>query len=41
MTVAHVIYIPFVLLLGITLGYTLGVRAVRAELERQRRKLRE
>ncbi len=32
--VEHVIYIPGVLLVGIVIGYTLGARAVRAEIER-------
>ena len=33
-TVEHIIYIPGVLLVGIVVGYTLGARAVRAEIER-------
>ena len=33
-TIEHVIYIPGVLLVGIVVGYTLGARAVRAEIER-------
>lgn len=37
-TIEHVIYIPGVLLVGIVLGYTLGARAVRAELERVRKR---
>jgi uncharacterized protein YneF (UPF0154 family) len=37
-TVAHVIYIPAVLLVGLILGYTLGARAVRAELDRARKR---
>lgn len=41
MTVAHVIFIPVVLLVGILLGYTLGARAVRADVERQRKRLKE
>jgi uncharacterized protein YneF (UPF0154 family) len=41
MTPQHVIYIPCVLLFGLITGYVLGARAVRAELERQRRKLKE
>jgi hypothetical protein len=31
MPIEHVIYIPGVLLVGITLGYVLGARAVRNE----------
>lgn len=41
MTAEHVIFIPSVLLLGLMIGYTLGARAVRAELEKKRRKLKE
>ncbi|MCC6216052.1 MAG: hypothetical protein IT376_14395 [Polyangiaceae bacterium] len=40
-TPAHVIYIPAMLLLGLVVGYTLGARAVRAEQERARQRLRE
>lgn len=40
MTVEHVIYIPGVLLIGVTLGYVLGARAVRNELERMRKRAR-
>ena len=34
-TIAHVIYIPGILLVGIAIGFALGARAARAELERQ------
>lgn len=37
MPLAHLLYIPGILLVGITIGYVLGARAARAELERQRR----
>ena len=37
MPVEHIIYIPGVLLIGVTIGYVLGARAARAELERRRR----
>lgn len=37
-TIEHVIYIPGVLLVGIVVGYTLGARAVRAELEKVRKR---
>jgi len=37
-TVEHIIYIPGVLLVGIVVGYTLGSRAVRAEIERLRKR---
>lgn len=38
MTAEHVIYIPGVLLLGLTIGYVLGTRAVRAEYARQKKR---
>lgn len=38
MTFEHIIYIPGVLLIGLTLGYVLGARAVRAELEASRKR---
>jgi hypothetical protein len=41
MTFEHIIYIPGVLLIGLILGYTMGARAVRAELDRVRRRMRE
>jgi hypothetical protein len=41
MTPQHVIYIPTVLMLGLIVGYTLGSRAVRAELERRKRRMKE
>ena len=41
MTAAHFVYIPVVLLMGLIAGYTLGARAVRAELERRRRRMKE
>jgi hypothetical protein len=40
-TPEHVIFIPGVLLIGLVLGYTLGARAARAELEKRRRRARE
>lgn len=40
-TADHVIYIPAILLIGTVVGYILGVRAARAELEKKRRKARE
>lgn len=40
MTFEHIIYIPGVLFVGLTLGYALGARAVRAEFERQKKKSR-
>ena len=41
MTVQHVIYIPFVLMIGLIAGYILGARAVRAELEKKKRRMKE
>lgn len=41
MTFEHVIYIPGVLLVGLTVGYMLGARAVRAEVERLRKRAKE
>jgi hypothetical protein len=41
MTFEHIIYIPGVFLVGLIVGYTMGARAVRAELGRVRRKMRE
>jgi hypothetical protein len=40
-TPQHVIYIPSVLLLGLVVGYILGARAVRAELEKRKRRMKE
>jgi hypothetical protein len=37
-TAEHIVYIPGVLLVGIVIGYTLGARAVRAEIERLRKR---
>ena len=41
MTFEHIIYIPGVFLVGLIVGYTMGARAVRAELDRVRRRMRE
>jgi hypothetical protein len=35
--IEHVFYIPGVLLVGIAIGFVLGARAARAELERKRK----
>jgi len=40
-TPQHVIYIPSVLLLGLVVGYILGARAVRAELDKRKRRMKE
>lgn len=37
MPVEHLIYIPGILLVGAAIGYVLGARAARAELERRKR----
>lgn len=41
MTLEHLIFIPGVLLVGVIIGFTLGTRAVRAEVERLKRKAKE
>jgi hypothetical protein len=41
MTIQHVIYIPTMIMLGMVIGYVLGARAVRAEMERRRRRMKE
>jgi hypothetical protein len=41
MSSQHVIYVPCVLLVGLVVGYVLGARAVRSELERQRKRMKE
>ncbi len=41
MPVEHVIFIPGVLLVGMVLGYLLGARAVRSDIERKNRRNRE
>lgn len=40
-TVAHILYIPGILLLGIAVGFVLGARGARAELERRKKQRRE
>lgn len=35
-TPEHVVFIPGVLLIGVFIGYTMGARAVRDEIRRQR-----
>lgn len=37
----HLIFIPGVLLIGLVIGYIMGARAAKAELERRRRRVRE
>ncbi|HMJ13848.1 MAG TPA: hypothetical protein VK524_20665 [Polyangiaceae bacterium] len=38
MTFEHIIYIPGVLIVGLTIGYLLGARAVRAEMKEMKRR---
>ncbi len=37
----HFIFIPGILLIGIVIGYIMGARAARTEIERRRRRARE
>ena len=37
----HFIFIPGVLMIGLVLGYILGTRAARAEIEKRRKRARE
>ncbi|MGH7270450.1 MAG: hypothetical protein ACREJ3_08465 [Polyangiaceae bacterium] len=37
----HFIFIPGVLLIGIVIGYIMGARAAKAEIERRRRRARQ
>jgi hypothetical protein len=41
MTVEHVIFIPGVLLVGITIGFVLGARAVRNEIARMKERAKK
>ena len=41
MTLAHTIYIPFVLAVGFYLGWYFGTRALRAEQERAEKRRRD
>lgn len=41
MSQVHMIYIPIVLIMGIVIGYVLGARAVRAQQERSRERMKE
>ena len=41
MPIEHVIYIPCMLLVGGLVGYVLGSRAMRNELERKRQRMKE
>jgi hypothetical protein len=37
----HFLFIPGILLVGIVIGYVMGARAARAQLEQRRRRARE
>jgi hypothetical protein len=37
----HFLFIPGILLIGVVIGYIMGARAARAEIERRRRRARE
>lgn len=41
MPLAHVIFIPAVLLIGVALGYVLGARAVRKEMNEMKKRAKE
>ncbi len=41
MTLEHLIYIPGVVLVGLALGYVLGAKAVRNEVERMKKRSKE
>lgn len=41
MPIEHILYIPAVLLLGMTAGYVLGARAVREEHAKMKRRAKE
>ena len=38
---AHFVFIPGVLLVGLVIGYIMGQRAARADIERRRKRARE
>jgi hypothetical protein len=40
-TFEHIIYIPGVAMIALTVGYLLGARAARAEVSRAKRRLKE
>jgi hypothetical protein len=41
MTIEHVIFIPGVLLVGITIGFVVGARAVRNEMARMKERAKK
>jgi ABC-type dipeptide/oligopeptide/nickel transport system permease subunit len=40
-SIAHILYIPGIFLIGLALGFKLGAKAARAELERRQRQRRQ
>lgn len=41
MSIAHILYIPGILMVGVVLGYVLGARAIREEVARARKRSRQ
>ncbi len=41
MTAAHFVFIPALLLIGVVLGYMLGARAMRAQMARTKKRMKE
>jgi len=41
LTIEHILYIPGVLLVGLALGFRLGAKAARRELDRRAKRRRE
>jgi hypothetical protein len=41
MSFAHIIFIPGVLLIGVVMGYLMGIRAARTDAARRRARMRE
>ena len=39
-SIAHVFYIPGILLIGIAFGFVLGARAAREEMQREQKRVR-
>lgn len=40
-SIEHILYIPGILLVGLALGFRMGAKAARSEIERRRRQRRE
>ncbi|HTQ03694.1 MAG TPA: hypothetical protein VMI54_07545 [Polyangiaceae bacterium] len=41
MTIEHIIYIPGVAMIALTIGYMLGAKAARAEVARAKKRIKE